>query len=389
MTSFSRAGRGWALGLALFLLVTFPGRALPSDVPAVPDSLESAIDYLCFELLAGGEPDPARIAPVIAHVRSHPDVPSSLTALQDAPGAYQGFVLDMSMRRLLCYLYNPGIPQEVIKPFSIRSSEWTTPGTAEEQRRLWTDPWPPAQALAISGEQSDRTTPDLSTGGCYAMTLRRLLVFLPGEMAVLSVSVQPEPSDVGTKGYMVGDDGDGRYVYTGEEGLTRTGLGWVASRVQTNVSIGVYLQGEGHVTCGIFQWMRAGWSGLSVVQESHVAASLERYRRLFSERLGRLPVPIALEAMHARASNLSEAALRSHARGVFSCWLDMFGQHAHKDALELLRAGYELRLDRGELVALHMGERLGLAMQCQPGSAGVQTSRLAPSLPFQPLSTSR
>lgn len=346
------------------------------------------MDYLCRELLAGGEPDPVRIAPVLAHVRSHPDGATGLPRYQDAPGAYRGFPVRMPMRRLLRYLYNPSIPQEVVKPFSIRSSAWTTPGSAVEQRRLWAEPWPPEGPLAVRGEQYDRTTPDLSTGGCYEMKLRRAIIFMPAEMVVLSVSVQSGPSGVGTKGYMLGGDGEGLYVYSGEEGLTKTGLGWVSSRIQANVSIGVYVQREGQVVCGVFQWMRAGWSGLSVVQERHVASSLDRYEKLLTRNLAGLPEPEKLEEMYAEASRMPEEGLRGHARDVFTCWLDQFAAAVPSEALKMLRNGYEARLDQRELVALRMAADLGLAT-CHAGSSGVQTSRLDARRSFQPLSTSR
>ena len=386
MTSFSRAGRGWALGLALFLVFS-ARQAWSQGSHGAPSDLVAAVDYLCTELLAEGEPDPARLAPVLDHVRSF-SAAAGLPRYQDAPGAYRGFSLAMPMRRLLRYMYNPQIPQEVVKPFSIRSSVWTTPGVAAEQRRLWADPWPPAKALVIRGEQYDRTTPDSSTGGCYGMALRRAIVFLPEQMAVLSVSVQPGPSEVGTKGYSLGGDGDGRYVYSEDEGLTRTGLGWVSSRIQTNVSIGVYLQDGEDVVCGVFQWMRAGWSGLSVVQESHVAASLERYERLLTGHLDGLPGPERLEELHAEASRLSEDELRGHAGGVFACWLESFGDGAPGDARKLLRDGYERQLNKGELVALRMAASLGRDL-CHSGFSGVQTSRLDANLSFHPLSTSR
>jgi hypothetical protein len=232
------------------------------------------VEHLCREVLLGHDPDPDRIAPLIAHVRAHGDAAHGLHKYAEAPGAYQGFAINLPMQPLLRYLYNPEIPQELIKPFSIRSSVWTTPGSAEEQQRLWADPWPPPRTVVVRGEQYDRSTADLSTGGCYGMRLQRVLVFLPDKGALLSVSVQPEPSEVGTKGYLIGRDEDSRYVYSDEEGLTRAGLGWVSSRIQTNVSIGVYLDEGKEVRCGVFQWMRAGWSGLSVIKESHIKDSL-------------------------------------------------------------------------------------------------------------------
>lgn len=355
-----RAKRGWVLGLILFLfcLGTSPAEALGPHAP-LPE-LERAVEHLCREVLIGHEPDSVLIAPVLAHVRAHGGVSGGLPRYSGAPGAYQGFAINMPMQRLLRYLYNPEIPQELIKPFSIRSSVWTTPGSAEQQRRLWTDPWPPANTEVVRGEQYDRTTADLSTGGCYGMRLQRVLVFLPEERALLSVSVQPEPSEVGTKGYLVGRDEDSRYVYSDEEGLTRSGLGWVSSRIQTNVSIAVYLDEDATVSSGVFQWMRAGWSGLSVIKESHIMASLVRYR----ERIGavlhapELPAPEDLEALFVTLDAKSDADLRLDAQPIVAEYIEAAERDRNRAALKILKSGYVQRLDRAELIGLLMRARV-------------------------------
>ena len=354
-----RARRGWVCGLILFFGLG-AGPALALGPHSSPPGLEQAVEHLCREALLGHDPDPDRIAPLIAHVRAQGDASGGLFRYDDAPGAYQGFAINQSMRRLLRYLYNPEIPQELIKPFSIRSSVWTTPGSAEEQRRLWGDPWPPAGMVVVRGEQYDRTTADLSTGGCYGMRLKRMLVFVPEEGALLSVSVQSGPSEVGTKGYLVGRDEDSRYVYSDEEGLTRTGLGWVASRIQTNVSIGVYLDAGKAVRCGVFQWMRAGWSGLSVIKESHIKDSLVRYRQRIGEILHApgLPGPEMLELVFRTFGGKSDADLRREAEPVLTMHLEQARRDDNRAAIRILENGYAERLDRGELVGLLMRERL-------------------------------
>ncbi len=353
-----RAKGGWVYGLILFLfcLDASPAKALGPHAP-LPE-LERAVEHLCSEVLLGQEPDPARIAPIIAHVRAHGDVSGGLPRYSDAPGAYQGFAINMPMQRLLRYLYNPEIPQELIKPFSIRSSVWTTQDSAEAQRQLWIDPWPPAGPVVVRGEQYDRTTADLSTGGCYGMRLKRVLVFLPDEKALLSVSVQPEPSEVGTKGYLLGRDEDSRYVYSDEQGLTKTGLGWVSSRIQTNVSIGVYL-GEGEtVQSGVFQWMRAGWSGLSVIKESHIKASLVRYRQQIGAVLNNfeLPAPEELEAFFRTLNEKSDAQLRREVEPPLAGYLEQAEREKNRAASRLLKNDYAQRLDRGEMIGLLMRE---------------------------------
>jgi hypothetical protein len=345
------------------------------------------VEYLCSDVLNGAGPDPARIAPILAHVRGNQDAAQPLAEYRNAPGAYAGFHMGMSLQRLLRYLYNPKIPEEVLKPFAIRSSTWLDRESAEAQRLLWRTPWPRQDVVVIRGEQRDCTTPDPSTGGCYGMALRRAVILLPAERAVLSVSVQQGESEVGTRGYFLGLHGDGRYVYSGEKGLTRTGLGWVSSRIQTNISIGVYLEDSpGQVASGVFQWMRAGWSGLSVVTSGHVASSLARYRSLMTRRLERgFPGPEVLEGLYDSLAGLSESELRGRAREVFTRWRGRFGESAPRAALEILENGYADRLDRGELLALAMREK----MENYSPSDGVQASSPTPILPFQVRSTSR
>jgi hypothetical protein len=297
--------------LAVLLVVfVFPAGAVSAEDGPL---LTPVLDHLCRDVLDGADVDPARVAALLDHVRLHPRASEAAFRYEDAPGAYQAFTLNLPLQVLLRYLYNPSIPEEALKPFSIRSSRWVDEAPA--LRRLWQAPWPPTSAVVLRGMQEDQTTPDLSTGGWYRMRLRRALLLLPwgAGQAVVSVSVQQGPSEIGAKGYRAGSDADWSYLYTDEHGLTKTGLGWVDSRILSNVSVAVYLAEPGRpVVNGIFQWMRAGWSGLSVVKAEHVQASLERYERELRRVLEApgLPAPEVLEEWHAEIARHDPKALR-------------------------------------------------------------------------------
>jgi hypothetical protein len=297
--------------LAVLLgLFAFPAWAVSAEDGLL---LTPALDHLCQDVLDGADVDPTRVAALLEHVRLHPRASEAAFRYEDAPGAYQAFTLDQSLQALLRYLYNPSIPEEALKPFSIRSSRWVDEVPA--LRRLWQDPWPPASPVVLRGMQEDQTTPDQSTGGWYRMRLKRALILLPwgAGQAMVSVSVQQGPSEIGAKGYLAGPDADWSYLYTDDKGLTKTGLGWVESRILSNVSVAVYLAEPGQpVVNGIFQWMRAGWSGLSVVKTEHVRASLERYERELRRVLEApgLPAPEVLEAWHAEIARHDSEALR-------------------------------------------------------------------------------
>lgn len=300
------------LRIMLLLVLVLPGPAKAMDVEDW-SRLEPAFDHLCRDVLAGADIDPDAVRDLLEHVSLQPQASVVIPRYDGAPGAYQAFSLDRPMRQLLRYLYNPSIPEEVLKPFSIRSSQWLEP--VPQLENLWLESWPPDRILVLRGIQEDRTTPDGSTGGWYRMRLQRALILMPWEngQALLSVSVQPESSEVGAKGYALGVENGWPYVYSDQEGLTKTGLGWVKSRIESNVSVAVFLARPGQpVVKGVFQWLRAGWSGLSVVTAEHVRQSLLRYE----QELGRvlhasdLPEPEALEQRYRELAALDSAAVR-------------------------------------------------------------------------------
>lgn len=319
-------------------------------VCAADTELTEAIKHLCVEVVGGKDPDRERIVPILKFVRANRTASMSFEKYEGAPGAYQGFPIRLPLQRLLRYLYNPEIPQEVIKPFSIRSSIWTTPGAAAGQRRLWSDPWPP-EAFVLRGEQYDRTTPDPSTGGCYAMRLKRAIVWLPEEKTVISVSVQDGPSEVGTKGYILGPDADALYVYSDETGLTASGLGWVSSRIQTNVSIGIYMEEGNEVASAVLQWMRAGWSGISVVSDRHIRDSLTRYRERMVSVLHdpSLPDPKEFERLFREVSALDMEQLRKVTDPVFHEFRERAGKN---DSIMNLIHSQRDQASRDELVSM-------------------------------------
>lgn len=296
-----------AMLLAIFV---FPTWAVSADTQSL---LLPVVNYLCHDVLEGADVDPAKVAALLDHVRLHPRASEVVFRYADAPGAYQAFTLQQPLQELLRYLYNPSIPEEALKPFSIRSSGWVD--EVPDLRSLWQDPWPPSLPVVLRGMQEDQTTPDMSTGGWYRMRLKRALILLPwgAGQAMISVSVQQGPSEIGAKGYLAGPDAAWSYLYTDDKGLTKTGLGWVESRILANVSVAVYLAEPGQpVVNGIFQWMRAGWSGLSVVKSEHVQASLERYERELRRVLEApgLPAPEVLEEWHDEIARHDPQALR-------------------------------------------------------------------------------
>ena len=223
------------------------------------------------------------------------------------PGAYQEFDTKSNFRRFMDYSYNALIPSVVTRPSSLRYSLWRdSQGKAQKLPGSW-KPIPPAGApMILHRLQHDSNTPDLTTGVYYEYDLKRTLIRLnyKGRQVLVSVSKQIDKSNVGEKGLILGDDSDWNYYYSGEPGSAKAGLGWVKSYIYDYFSVNVYVESgaaPAMVRTGVFQWIRAGWSGINFVQPDHIIKGLKRFAR--NNR-------IVLESPHLPAPNQMIAAYR-------------------------------------------------------------------------------
>jgi hypothetical protein len=146
--------------------------------------------------------------------------------------------------------------------------------------------------------QRESDTPDLNTGIYHEYDLKRTLILLNhnGSQVLVSISKQVSKSDVGKKGVILGNDNDWNYYYSGEPGSPKTGLGWVKTYIYDYFSVGVYAESTTTPTMvrtGIFQWLRAGWTGFNFVKPAHILVGMERFARISKTILEspRLPAP--------------------------------------------------------------------------------------------------
>ena len=93
-----------------------------------------------------------------------------------------------------------------------------------------------------------------------------------------------------------------------------TGLGWVKSYIYDYFSIGVYAESStapSMVRTGVFQWLRAGWTGINFVKPSHILRGLKRFAR--DSRLilesPRLPAPNQVISTYQLLSNMPSGDL--------------------------------------------------------------------------------
>jgi hypothetical protein len=274
---------------------------------------DAAMKLVQFCIEPKGGLDEHAVAALVDYVLSSKQTrEDALPKSLDCTGAYYEFDTKIAFPRFIEYSYNPLVPAVITRPSSVRYSVWTAPrGEAQKLPGSWKPVPPAAVPVVIHSMQRESDTPDLNTGVYHEYDLKRTLISLnhKGRQALVSVSKQIGTSDVGKKGLILGNDTDWNYYYSGEPGSPRTGLGWVKSYIYDYFSVGVYVEASTAPTMvrsGVFQWLRAGWSGINFVKSSHILRGLERFARDCRTVLEspRLPAPNQMISVYQGFSNM-------------------------------------------------------------------------------------
>jgi hypothetical protein len=297
------------------LLLILPHQSVVASSPT--DTLGSVtgaamkLKQFCIEPKVGLDEE-AATALVEYVLSSKQDREYALPKSLQCTGAYYEFDTQMAFPRLIEYTYNPLIPAAITRPSSLRYSIWT--GRRGETQKLpnsWKPVAPAGVPVVIHAMQRESDTPDLNSGVYHEYDLKRTLILLnhKGRHVMLSVSKQISTSHVGKKGVILGDDNAWNYYYSGQPGTPKTGLGWVKSYIYDYFSIGVYaasITAPPMVRTGVFQWLRAGWSGINFVKPTHILGGLERfardYRMILESPL--LPAPNQMASTYQLLSNM-------------------------------------------------------------------------------------
>jgi hypothetical protein len=217
-------------------------------------------------------------------LKSKTNKESALPKLQKATGAYYEFDTRTNFYSFLQYSYSHQIPLALTGPSSLRYSLWKGQGEAQNMPTSWKLVSPAGKPFILRGLQRDAITPDLTTGVYYEYDLKRTLILVnhKGRHVLITISKQIDKSNVGKKGFILGNDDDWNYYYSGQPGSTKAGLGWVKSYIYDYFSVGVYVEfgsSPSMVRSGVFQWIRAGWSGINFVQTGHIIKGIKRFAR--------------------------------------------------------------------------------------------------------------
>jgi len=265
--------------------------------------------------------DPGLVADVMEFVESPKEDHTLYFAdgVLGIPSAYHELDSQADLRKIANYAFNPDIPDIATMPSSVRLYQWMDEkGQPRQTPRVDQYLGDLDTPVVENTLQYVEITPDTHSGAYYGYNLHQtLIVFKYKQRKVLiTISRQADISTVGKKGYTLGTDDDWDYFYSGQKGLTIPALGWVSSYLYASSAINIYYEidpGSPRVRCAMFKWLRAGWSGINMVQRKHIYDGLKRFAATFKQIMEypALPPVEVLAADFSRIREYSDNTLRS------------------------------------------------------------------------------
>lgn len=286
--------------------------------PGVTEGIDYLIDFV--KPASSNNIDVSRLDALIDFIHSPRPAGTKvqLPTRLKATSAFYEFEIRRNFKDILQLAYNPDIPLQMVSPGSVRLSYWVDAnGMHKPLPPVWEQLDTLAQPLVVKGIENEEITPDLTTGAYYRSLLDRALILFSrnGRRALVSLARQKDVSEVGKKGLILGADDQWNYFFSGEKGLTKTGLGWVDSHIYDTFSVLIYYEsdGEAPVTkCCLLKWLRAGWLGMNMVKPKHIQSGFERFARDVKRVMEspRLPEPMLLADMSNQIKRLSDQELQ-------------------------------------------------------------------------------
>jgi len=303
------------------MLMVGTANSVQGQQQTVPEQVYSDLEYIISLSHNEENFNPGQLTGLINFVHSTPSETSLvLKKRREAEGAFHAFSIQGDLETVLDYAYNPDIPIYVTMPSSLRKQEWLTPQITDSLRNLPRNAESAADIRLLRGREREAITPNTNTGGYYVYNQNRIVSTLPGPTGpvLISVSSQTDLSEVGKKGCVVGDDKDWNYLYSGEKGLNKTGLGWINSYMYYADSVLIFVadSSSNTVHVGSFKWLNAGWAKINMVKSSHILDGIKRFATAFKtvlEAPGLPTVPLLAgkyrELMQASTQSLHQMVL--------------------------------------------------------------------------------
>jgi hypothetical protein len=291
---------------------------------------------------------------------------------ENATGAYFFTDVKAPLPKVIKYSYNPKIPSYLTLPSVVRLGGWQVKpyGTVAN---FWDKIGEVKGPLLMRGVEYEEITPDMTTGAYYRYTMDRLMILLHyrGKDFFISVTRQKSPSTVGRKGAIIGQDTDWNYFYSGQKGLTKTGLGWVNSYMYDAFSVILLFEPGASKTQTrymAFKWLKAGWGGINMVKQENILEGCNRFASGFKKVLEspQLPEAEQLIDVYARIKNLSDQDLTAKLQPIGRALQKLCRTDpalAHGDFQEIIESGKYLdEMSREERENLLMTEWMKLSL---------------------------
>lgn len=311
----------WCIVAWLSLTACFAGEA-PEAPPDVVSALERLVQMAAAQ---AGTVDLPGVEALLAYSETEPAAGPGvgIPDFSNATSALYRFRIRQSLGRIIEIGFHPEIPAFILSPSSVRIAYWKSiDGKQQPLPKLRPLLATPLQTpFVVRGVEHEEITPDQFTGTYYAYDVNRVLLLMKyhGRNVLMSVSRQKDISDVGKKGAVLGKDDDWTYLYSGENGMNTRGLGWVNSYMYAAATVMIFDEiatDAPQVRCTIFKWLRAGWSGINMVQTHHILAGMDRYAKSFKQIAESKTLPEADEMARVfqRINGMGEETLREKNR---------------------------------------------------------------------------
>ncbi|WP_051327997.1 hypothetical protein [Desulfatirhabdium butyrativorans] len=296
------------------------------EAPQAPPDVVSALERLVqIAATQTGSVDLPNTEALLAYSETEPAAGPGvgIPDFSNATSALYRFRIRQSLGRIIEIGFHPEIPAFILSPSSVRIAYWkSVDGEQQPLPKLRPLLATPLQTpFVVRGVEHEEITPDQFTGTYYAYDVNRLLLLMKyhGRNVLISVSRQKDISDVGKKGAVLGKDEDWTYLYSGENGMNTRGLGWVNSYMYAAGTVMIFDEistDPPQVRCTIFKWLRAGWSGINMVQTHHILAGMDRYAKSFKQIAESRTLPEADEMVRVfqRINGMGEETLREKTR---------------------------------------------------------------------------
>ena len=291
---------------------------------------------------------------------------------EKAAGAYFYTDVKAPLSKVLKYAYNPKIPAYLTLPSVVRLSGWQVKPTWPVAN-IWERVGNVKAPLMVRGVEYEEITPDLTTGAYYRYAMDRMMVLLNyrGKDFFISVTRQKNPSTVGMKGVIIGPDTDWNYFYSGQKGLTKTGLGWVDSYMYDAFSVSILFEpgaSQTQTRYVAFKWLRAGWNGFNMVKQENILEGCRRFAVGFKKILEspQLPEAERLIDVYATIKGLSDQDLMAKLQPIDKALKKLSRTDpvlSHGDFQDMIESGKYLGgMSREEREDLLMSESVKLAI---------------------------